>query len=62
MAQAEEMVSLAVSKRGKNNKARGVIYAGKEHKIGEKFTAKKSDANFLIASGKCELAKDEAKK
>lgn len=56
MAQAKEpVVALVVAKRG-NGKAAGVVYDGQVRKIGEKFSAPKSDANYLIATGKCELA------
>lgn len=56
MAQNEPDVALVVCERNKNHKAAGVIFKGKEYKIGEKFTAPKSDANYMIASGRCELA------
>lgn len=59
----QKMVNLVVSKRG-NGKAAGVVFNGQVRKIGEKFSAPKSDANYLIATGKCELAPaaPEAKK
>lgn len=56
---SETTMNLVVAKRG-NGKARGVIYDGTEYKIGEKFTAKVSDAKYFIASGKCELAAEKA--
>jgi hypothetical protein len=64
--QGNAPVALVVAKRG-NGKAAGVVYDGKTYKIGEKFSAPKSDANYLIATGKCELApvpaaKEDAKK
>lgn len=52
MAKEEAKVALVVAKRG-NGKAAGVVYDGKVYKIGDKFSAPKSDANYLIASGKC---------
>ncbi len=51
MAQ-QAVVEVVVAKRG-NGRANGVVHDGKVHKIGEKFTASKSDAQYLIATGKC---------
>jgi len=56
MAQREPDVDLVVCERNKNHKAAGVIFAGREYKIGEKFSAPKTDANYLIASGRCVVA------
>lgn len=56
MAQGKEPeVALVVKKRG-NKTAHGVVFDGKVYKIGEKFSAPKSEANYLIGTGKCELA------
>lgn len=59
----EPLVQVEVVKRG-NGKAAGVVFEGKVFKIGEKFECKKSDANYLVATGKCTLAaaKAEVKK
>lgn len=59
MAQREPEIALVVCERNKNHKAAGVIFAGKEYKIGERFSAPQSDANYLISSGRC--AKFEGK-
>jgi hypothetical protein len=59
----EPLVQVEVTKRG-NGKAAGVVFEGKVFKIGEKFECKKSDANYLVSTGKCILAaaKAEVKK
>ncbi len=62
MAQMEPKVDVVVVKRGKNGKAAGVVFDGKVYNIGEKITAPKSDANYLIASGKCAPATQAAAK
>ena len=61
MAQ-EKSVEVVVIQRGMNKKSLGMIHEGKHYKIGEKFSAKESDAKYYISTGKCAEAKAEAKK